>query len=144
MPTAYARRPGTASGGFRFADDRGFTLIELLIVVVIVGLLASIAIPAFDGVRQKAFDSAALSDLNSVVHAIEGYHADNMTLPSETQLINAGFTLSPNVSFTTFSIRDGNDPKKARIHMHIEHEGSFHYFHREYPDSDPPEMRWKK
>ena len=125
-------------------NNRGVTLIELLIVVVIVGLLASIAIPSFDGVRQKAYNSAVLSDLNAAGHAIEEYFADNMTLPSETQLSNAGFSLSPGVSFTTFSIRDASNPEKARIHMHIEHEGSLHYFHKEYPNSDPPDMRWKK
>ena len=84
-------------------------------MVVIVGLLASIAIPSFDGVRQRAYNSAALSDLNSAVLAVEEYHADNMTLPNETQLIDAGFSFSPDVSFTTFSIRDGNDPQKARV-----------------------------
>ena len=125
------------------ADDRGFTLIELLIVTVIIGLLASIAIPSFGETRQRAYNSAALSDLNSAALAIEEYFADNNALPSETQLTNAGFVLSPGVSFTTFSIRDGSNPRRARVHMHIEHEGSLHYYHLEYPSGVPPEQRWK-
>ena len=43
----------------------GFTLIELMIVTVIVGLLAGLAIPEFDGVRQRAYNTSALADLNN-------------------------------------------------------------------------------
>ena len=131
------------SGGSRVVDDRGFTLIELLIVVVIIGLLASIAIPKFDDVRQRAYNTAALSDLNSAAHAIEQYFADNYALPEENELIGAGFVLSPGVSLTRFSIRDPNDPELARVHIHIEHEGSLHYYHHEYPGNELPEKRWK-
>ena len=143
MTTASTRFPGLASGGSRLVDDRGFTLIELLIVVVIIGLLASIVIPRFDDVRQKAYNSTALADLHSVAHAIEEYLADNLALPDEDQLIASGFVLSDDVSFTRFSIRDPNDPQKARVHIHIEHEGSFHYYHHEYPGTELPEKRWK-
>ena len=143
MTTAFARFPGLASGSSRLVDDGGFTLIELLMVVVIVGLLASIAIPQFNGVRQKAYNSSVVSDLNSVAFAIEEYLVDNLALPDEDQLIAAGFVLSEGVSFTRFSIRDPNDPDNARVHIHIEHEGSLNYYHYEYPNMEPPEMRWK-
>jgi len=121
----------------------GFTLIELLIVVVIIGILATIALPQFDDVRQRAFNSAMLSDLRSASYAIEEYFSDNFALPDENQLINAGFAFTPGVSFRTFSIRDGNDPDKARVHIHIEHDGSLHYYHYEYPGTSTPEKRWK-
>jgi prepilin-type N-terminal cleavage/methylation domain-containing protein len=137
------RSPEFVSGGSRLAADRGFTLIELLIVTVIIGLLASIAIPMFDGVRQKAYNTTAVSDLRAMGYAIEEYIADNMVLPDEAQLMDAGLGLSPGVSFTTFGVRDGNDPQMARVHVHIEHESSLHYYHWEYPASAPPEMRWK-
>ena len=127
----------------RVGSDRGFTLIELLIVVVIIGLLASIAIPKFGDARQRAYNSAALADLKSAAHAIEEYFADNFALPDETQLINAGYAFSPGVSFMTFKIRDAGDPKKARVHMHIQHDGSLNYYHYEYPGTDSPEERWK-
>lgn len=145
MTKAFTGFAGLAARGSRVVDHRGFTLIELLIVVVIIGLLATISIPMFDGVRQRAYNSAVVSDLHSAALAIEEYFSDNLSLPNEDELMAAGFGLSEGVSFTTFSIRDASDPKKARVHMHIDHEGSLNYYHMEYPDPDnePPEQRWK-
>ena len=57
----------------------GFTLIELLVVVLIIGILASIAIPAFLGQRRKAQDTAAQSLLRSGAIAAESYYVDNQT-----------------------------------------------------------------
>ena len=124
----------------------GFTLIELLIVVIIIGLLATIAIPKFDGVRQRAFNAAALADLNNASKEIERYFNDNFRYPAdENELMDEGYSHTPGVSFTTFSIRDPGNPETARVHMHINHEGSKQYYHYEYPDSDRDgfELRWK-
>ena len=62
----------------------GFTLIELLVVVLIIGVLASIAIPAFLGQRRKAQDTAAKALIRSGVIAAESYYADNQTFAGLT------------------------------------------------------------
>ena len=64
-------------------NQKGFTLIELLIVVAIIGILAAIAIPQFAAYRQKAFDSAAQSDLKTMRTELEGFYTDNYRYPSD-------------------------------------------------------------
>jgi len=59
-------------------DRRGFTLIELLIVVVIIGVLASIAIPKFANTKEKAYLTSMKSDLRNLVTAEEAYFADSI------------------------------------------------------------------
>lgn len=64
----------------RRTGQDGFTLIELLVVVLVIGILASIAIPAFLGQRKKAQDTAAKALLRSGVIALESYYNENPAL----------------------------------------------------------------
>ena len=57
---------------------KGFTLIELLIVVVIIGILASIAIPKFANTKMKAYTAAMKSDLRNLVTAEESFFSDSV------------------------------------------------------------------
>jgi type IV pilus assembly protein PilA len=65
----------------KFRSNKGFTLIELLIVVAIIGILAAIAIPQFSAYRQKAYNSAAQSDLKNTKTGLESFFADNQKYP---------------------------------------------------------------
>ena len=62
-------------------DEKGFTLVELLVVVAIIGILAAIAIPQFSAYRQRAYDSASLSDLKNFKGAMEAHFADKQNYP---------------------------------------------------------------
>ena len=55
----------------------GFTLIELLVVILIIGILAAIAIPAFLSQKNKAYGSQAQSMARSMATAIESYATTN-------------------------------------------------------------------
>lgn len=60
-------------------SEKGFTLIELLIVVAIIGILAAIAIPQFASYRQRAYNSAALSDINNLQKSQAAFFSDWQT-----------------------------------------------------------------
>src|SRR5882762_8705292 len=55
---------------------RGFTLVEIMIVVVIIGLLAAMAIPAFQKVRQSSQDKAVLNNARQLAAAADQYYLE--------------------------------------------------------------------
>lgn len=62
---------------------RGFTFIELLVVVTIVGLLSSIAVPKYRAMKQRAQATNVLADLQVVRVAVMNYYADYNQFPPE-------------------------------------------------------------
>ncbi len=70
----------------------GFTLLELMIVMVIIGILASIAIPSFTMNVKKAREAVLREDLHTMRSAIDSYTYDKQKAPQTgDDLIQAGY-----------------------------------------------------
>lgn len=76
--------------------SKAFTLVEIMVVVVIIGLLATIAVPAFNKVRSTAREKAMINNLRQIASAAQQYLVDNGSTSSVSynQLVSAGYLKS--------------------------------------------------
>jgi type II secretion system protein G len=63
-------------------QDRGFTLIELLIVIVILGILATVTVFAVGGITRNGQDKACSTELKTLEVALEAYRVEKGVFPS--------------------------------------------------------------
>jgi type IV pilus assembly protein PilA len=84
----------------RAVAEDGFTLIELLVVILIIGILAAIALVAFIGQRNKAYDASAKSNARNTVAYVEACYTNSQDYSKCTSASELGETPFPVVSGT--------------------------------------------
>ncbi len=83
-------------------QDKGFTLVELLIVIVILGILATVTVFAVRGITDQGKASTCKADSKTLQTAYEAFTAQNVgsSIPFTGASVSAGYTTS--TAFTTF------------------------------------------
>jgi len=71
-------------------QDEGFTLIELLIVIVILGILATVVVFAVGGITDRGQQSACDADRASLEVAVEAYYASRGAYPATEAILTVG------------------------------------------------------
>ncbi|MCL1050305.1 type II secretion system major pseudopilin GspG [Shewanella abyssi] len=77
--------------------QKGFTLLEVMVVIVILGILASMVVPNLMGNKDKADQQKAVSDIIALENALDMYRLDNSIYPSTEQGLEA-LVQKPNMS----------------------------------------------
>ena len=100
-------------------NKKGLTLIELLIVIAIIGVLSTVLMVNFIGIRERARDARRKSDLRQIQQAIELYKADAGNYPAQNILDGncGGALLSP----------DGNTMYMSKVPGDPGSFGCYHY-----------------
>jgi type IV pilus assembly protein PilA len=70
--------------------EAGFTLIEVLVVIIIIGILAAIALPAFLNQASRASQASAQAYLGAINRAQQAYRLDSPTFANTIEILDAG------------------------------------------------------
>ena len=88
VPSGSPERPITRTMRRQRSAEDGFTMIEIMVVVLVIGLLISIALPTFLGARERAQDRGVQTDVRNAFLAERVYYTDAATYTEDTPLLD--------------------------------------------------------
>lgn len=92
----------------------GFTLLEIMVVIVILGVLASMVIPNLLGNKEKADRQKVVSDIVALENALDMYKLDNSRYPTTEQGLDA-LVSAPDVDPAPRDFREGGYIKRLPL-----------------------------
>ena len=104
--------------------NQGFTIVELLIVIVVIGILATLVIVTFTGIQQKGRNTTRQGDINALNSHIEAFYAQTGNYPTFDQLTSATWRSSNMKGFDPEALVD---PKGDAITNTAAGANEFHY-----------------
>lgn len=93
----------------KMRESKGFTIVELLIVIVVIGILATLVVTTYAGIQAKARDSKRQSDVKAIQTQLEAFYATNNYYPSTTDINDtaaSGFRATKMRSLGADSVKD--------------------------------------
>ena len=93
-------------------NQRGFATLEVILMVVIIGILATVAVPRFTDVTTKANTAKIQSDLTTIDTAIQIYYMEKGDYPDNVNaLVTANYIMDEPKPPTGNAFVDGNSTK---------------------------------
>ena len=96
---------------------KGFTLIELVVVVLVIGILATIVIAKFINAKESAYVAAMKSDLRNFAVYEQNYSVDNAGGYFSGNGVAQGFTATPDITVTA-TVAAGTPPTWQAVAVH--------------------------
>lgn len=75
--------------------QNGFTLVELIVVMAIIAILVSVALPAFNDYRLRTQNAAATADIRTIEKDVIAFYSDSATYPPDLAAVGRGGAKDP-------------------------------------------------
>ncbi len=95
-------------------DKKGFTIVELLIVIVVIGILATLVIVTFTGIQQKGRNSQRQTDIGAIASHLAKYYAEEGSYPTLAQMQDTAADGFLKTDMKGLPIDALDDPKAAK------------------------------
>jgi prepilin-type N-terminal cleavage/methylation domain-containing protein len=111
---------------YSLKKQKGFTIVELLIVIVVIGILATLVIVTFAGIQQKGRNSQRQTDINALQSHVEAYYAQKGNYPTLTDLNTAAWRTTNTKGLDPAALADPKNAATATLDA-APAGGTYHY-----------------